>query len=69
MNKGKDQVWELARETQSGTKVGTYRTDNGQLKTGEIAAWLKTRGTDHQFSAPYTLARSNAYIGRSQERP
>lgn len=54
------QAWELARENETGSKVGTYRTDNGELKTNEMATWLRTRGINHEFSAPYT----SAHIGR-----
>ena len=53
-------AWELARENETGTKVGTYRTDNGELKTNEMATWLKSRGVNHEYSAPHT----SAHIGR-----
>ena len=29
-------VWELAQENETGTKVGTYRTDNGELKLKDM---------------------------------
>ena len=53
-------TWELARKNETGLKIGTYCTDNGELKTNKMAAWLKTRGVNHEFSAPYT----SAHIGR-----
>ena len=53
-------AWKLAREAETGLKVGTYVTDNGELKSHEMAAWLRTRGTDHRFTAPHT----SAHIGR-----
>lgn len=53
-------AWQLTRENETGLKVGTYRTDNGELKSSEMNDWLKTRGTNHQFSAPHT----SAHIGR-----
>ncbi|KAJ3493647.1 hypothetical protein NLJ89_g10967 [Agrocybe chaxingu] len=54
------QVWERAREAETGLKVGTYRTDNGELKSTEMEAWLQTRGVDQEFTAPHT----SAHIGR-----
>jgi hypothetical protein len=53
-------AWELAQENETGLKVGTYHTDNGELKSNEMEAWLKSHGVQHQFSAPHTLA----HIGR-----
>jgi hypothetical protein len=54
------QAWEKAREIETGLVVGTYRTDNGELKSTEMRAWLQSRGTTQQFTAPYT----SAHIGR-----
>ena len=53
-------AWELAREVETGLKVGTYITDQGELKSGKMEAWLKSCGTDQRFTAPYT----SAHIGR-----
>ena len=53
-------AWELARENETGLKIRTYCTDNGELKSNEMEAWLKSRGVQHQFSAPHT----SAHIGR-----
>ena len=36
-------AWELARENETGVKVGTYRTDNGELKTKALDEWLRSR--------------------------
>ena len=47
-------AWELARENETGVKVGTYRTDNGELKSKALDKWLKSRGTRQEFTAPYT---------------
>ncbi len=50
-------AWELAREKEiPGLKIGKYCTDNGELKSAEMEAWLKSRGTAHEFTIPYTSA-------------
>jgi hypothetical protein len=38
-------AWELACEVETGLKVRTYITDQGELKSGKMEAWLKYRGT------------------------
>ena len=48
------QVWERARENETGLRVGIYCTDNGELKSDNMATWLASRGTDHQYTAPNT---------------
>jgi Reverse transcriptase (RNA-dependent DNA polymerase) len=53
-------AWELACEDKTGLKVGTYITDNGELKSNQIEAWLKSHGTEQRFTAPHT----SAHIGR-----
>ena len=50
------QAWELAREKETGFTVGTYRVDNGELKSKKMEAWLKSRGVQQNFTAPYTSA-------------
>ena len=35
-------AWELARENETGLKVGIYNVDNGELKSHEMEAWLKS---------------------------
>jgi len=52
------QAWERARELEVGTKVGIYRSDNGELKSTAMHEWLLSRGTQHQFTAPYTSAQN-----------
>jgi hypothetical protein len=54
------QAWQHARELETGLQVKTYRTDNGELKSKEMANWLATKGTTHEFTAPHT----SAHIGR-----
>jgi hypothetical protein len=34
------QTWEYAREVETGLQVTTYVTDNGELKSHEMAQWL-----------------------------
>ena len=53
-------AWERARELETGQKVGTYITDNGELKSNAMHDWLTSKGTNHLFTAPYT----SAHIGR-----
>ena len=38
-------AWEVARENETGLKVGTYNVDNGELKSNEVRAWLDSHGT------------------------
>jgi hypothetical protein len=35
-------AWELARENETGLKVGIYITNNGELKSTRMEAWLKS---------------------------
>src|SRR5271169_3716651 len=51
-------VWELARENETGIKVGTYRTDNGELKSKAMDEWLRSQGVRQEFTAPYTSAHN-----------
>ena len=51
-------IWELAREQETGSKVGTYRTDNGELKSKAMDEWLWSQGTRQEFMAPYTSAHN-----------
>lgn len=53
------QAWALAREAETGTKVGVYRSDNSKLKSESMREWLLSRGSEHQFTAPYTLAHNS----------
>jgi hypothetical protein len=51
-------AWERARELETGLKVGTYITDNGELKSDKMRNWLASRGTNQLFTAPYTSAHN-----------
>ena len=51
-------AWEHAWELETGLKVGTYITDNGELKSDKMHNWLASRGTSQLFAAPYTLAHN-----------
>lgn len=52
------QAWEKARELETSSKVGIYRSDNGKLKSEAMQEWLLSRGTLHHFTAPYTSAQN-----------
>lgn len=47
---------ELAQETETGLKVGVYRTDQGELKLGKVKDYFASRETQHQFFAPHRSA-------------
>ena len=49
-------AWALARESETSQKIGMYITDQGELKSDKMRDWLKSRGTDQRFTAPYTSA-------------
>ena len=38
--------------------MGTYITDNRELKSDKMHNWLASRGTSQLFAAPYTLAHN-----------
>jgi len=50
------QAWELAWEKETGFTVRTYRVDNRELKSKKMESWLKSRGVQQNFTAPYTSA-------------
>ena len=56
-------AWEIAREAETGLRVGTYIVDNGELKSDEMKHWLESRGMQQHFTAPYTLAH-NGHVER-----
>jgi hypothetical protein len=60
----KVQAWEKMVKAETGLEVGTYRTDNGELKSNKMRAWLEGKGTKHEFTAPYT----SAHCGRVERR-
>jgi len=53
-------AWQTARETETGLKLMLYRVDGGELKSNAMETWLRERGTQQEFTAPYT----SAHIGR-----
>ena len=50
------QAWELTQEKEMGFTVGTYRVDNGELKSKKMEAWLKSCSIQQNFTAPYMSA-------------
>ena len=50
--------WEIAHENETGLNVGIYRVDNGELKSDQMAGWLRSRGIQQEFTAPYTSAHN-----------
>ena len=54
------QIWERTRENETALHVGTYQTDNGELKSKDMKEWLMERGVDHQYMAPNT----STHIGK-----
>jgi hypothetical protein len=52
------QAWALAREVETRSKIGIYRSDNGELKTLAMRQWLLSRGSIQQFTAPYTSVQN-----------
>jgi len=57
------QAWERTRELESNSKVGIYRSDNGELKTAQMRDWLLSCSTQHQFTAPHMSAQ-NGHVER-----
>lgn len=51
-------AWTLAREVETSTKVGMFRSDNGELRSESMREWLLSRGSQHQFTAPHTSAQN-----------
>ena len=51
-------AWEHTQELETSLKVGTYITDNGELKSDKMHEWLASRGTNQLFTAPYTSAHN-----------
>ena len=45
-------AWELAQESKTGHKVGTYITDQGELKSDKMKDWLKSCGTEQPSQHP-----------------
>jgi transposase InsO family protein len=51
-------AWTSLKENSTGEKLGIFITDNGELKSNEMDAWLATRGSDQRLTAPYTSAHN-----------
>ena len=50
--------WLMVAETQSGEKLCYLVTDNGELRSNEMAQWCAECGVTHQFTAPHTSAQN-----------
>jgi transposase InsO family protein len=46
--------WVPGAETQSGQRLCYVVTDNGELRSNEMAHWCTEKGVTHLFTAPYT---------------
>ena len=51
-------VWHQAVENQTGERLKTLVTDNGELVSKTTTAWCTLYGITHQFIAPYTSAHN-----------
>jgi transposase InsO family protein len=51
-------AWTVLQENLTGEKLGIFITDNGELKSTEMEAWLATHGSDQRLTAPYTSAHN-----------
>ena len=51
-------TWLTATETQSREKLCYVLTDNGELRSADMARWCADRGVTHQFTAPHTSAQN-----------
>ena len=50
--------WLMAVEMQSGEKLCYLVTDNGELRSNEMARWCAEKGITHNFTAPHTSAHN-----------
>ena len=50
------QLCQQAHENETGLCVGTYQTDNGELKSEDISNWLMNKGVTHEYMTPHTSA-------------
>ena len=55
--------WLLAVETQTRSTLCYLTTDNGELRSADMASWCAARGITHQFMAPHTSAQ-NSHVER-----
>jgi len=51
-------TWLTATEIQSGKKLCYVLTDNGELRSTDMAHWCADCGITHQFTAPHTSAQN-----------
>jgi hypothetical protein len=52
-------AWQHLREAELSLKVGTYRTDRGELRSNQMEAWLLSCATKQEFTVPYTSAQNS----------
>jgi hypothetical protein len=53
-------AWALQAESEVKERISIIRSDNGELKSGEMDAWCDSNGYTRQYTAPYT----SSHIGR-----
>ena len=51
-------AWQGLREAETSLKVGTYRTDRGELRSHQMESWLSSCAAKQEFTAPYTSAQN-----------
>src|SRR6266702_4514525 len=49
------QDWHCVVTTQTGKKLSSFLTDNGELVSKNMEAWCKAKGINHQLMAPICL--------------
>ena len=52
------QVWHRVVENQSGERLKTLITDNGELLSHNTTSWCSANGIEHLLTAPYTSAHN-----------
>ena len=51
-------AWQCLHEAETSLSVGTFHTDQGELRSNQMEAWLSLCGTKHEFTAPYTSVQN-----------
>jgi len=51
-------TWQGLREAKTSLRVGTYRTDHGELRSHQMDSWLLSCTTKQEFTALYTSAQN-----------
>ena len=51
-------AWQCLHEAETSLSVGTFHTDQGELHSNWMEAWLSLCGTKHEFTAPYTSVQN-----------